>query len=410
MNVSSRQDYEAAVDLVTPSAVSQYLASRDWQLEARRDAVKEIWFLPGEAGNLARIMLPLATDYADFRQRFLDVLMALGQVYNIDAATLIEQIAATRADLFFVRLDQPMNDGTIPFRQAEITIESLYKMLRAAATTAHDPNHSHRGRRSNAVTEFLERDVRLGHTKPGSFVFTIVARLGPPERTTALASGLSATRTAESHTPFPRMAMTTLARGLETTRDLTRSFNDTTLESAAAFGLSAGLVESLEDIASAEGMRSLNLSFQWAAGGVTPSVGRQAIVLDRAAIDELPVVRERLVRREEPLRRVELIGTVRSLSREDAGPGEPDAATVVLIADVNGRVRPVTVTVTGEDHEWAIVAYQRKLPFTVTGDLSREGRGWSLGGNITVDSDFLRHHSSDRRRTSHGGGEPATRI
>lgn len=410
MSVSPRQDYEDAVDMVTPSAVSQYLASRNWHLEARRDTVKEIWRLPGEAGNLARVMLPLATDYADFRQRFHDVLMALGQVYDVDAATLIEEIAATRADLFFVRLDQPMNDGTIPFRQAEITIESLYKMLRAAATTAHDPNHSHRGRRSNAVTEFLERDVRLGHTKPGSFVFTIVARLGPPERTLETSARPSDTGTVGPHTPFPRMAMATLARGLETTRDLTRSFSDATLESAAAFGLSAGLVESLEDITAAEGMRSLNLSFRWAAGGMTPDVGRQTIVLDRAAIDELPVVRERLVRREEPPRRTELIGTVRSLSRENVGPDCPDAATIVLIADVNGRVRPVTVTVTGDDHEWAIVAYQRKLPFTVTGDLLREGRGWCLSGDITVNSDFLRHHSTDRQRPLADNGEPTTQA
>ncbi|WP_280263075.1 hypothetical protein [Nocardia abscessus] len=54
----------------------------------------------------------------------LDSLQALATIYDWDAALLVERIAAARADLFFVRLDQEMNDGTIPFRQAETTLEA----------------------------------------------------------------------------------------------------------------------------------------------------------------------------------------------------------------------------------------------------------------------------------------------
>ncbi|WP_433710926.1 hypothetical protein ACQP2U_32380 [Nocardia sp. CA-084685] len=163
---------------LSPPAVSQYLATHDWQLETRDQDVKEIWRLPGEDGLLGRIMLPLATDYVDFRGRFRDTLQALATIYDWDPAQLAEQIAAARADLFFVRLDQEMTDGTIPFRQAETTLEALFAMMKAAATTADDPTHSHRGRRSATVTDFLEDDIRLGHTKRGSFVFTVVTRLG----------------------------------------------------------------------------------------------------------------------------------------------------------------------------------------------------------------------------------------
>jgi hypothetical protein len=378
--------------MLTPAAVSQYLASHDWKLESRRDAVREIWRLPGDGGDLARIMLPLATGYADFTDRFQEALFALAHVYNIEASQLADHVTSTRADLFFVRLDQPMPDGTIPFRQAEMTIDALYKMLKAAATTAHDPNHSHRGRRSNVVNDFLEHDIRLGHTKRGSFVFTILARLG----STAPASGPTGIGTARSTipTPFPRAAMLTLAQALETTRDLTRSFDEAMIESAAEFGLSASLVESLEDIASPQSLRSLDLSFRWAAGEPAPVVGARSIVLDRDAINELPHVRERLMRREEPPRRETLIGSVRSLTREDTAPDEPETATIVLVADVHGKTRAINVTVTGQDHNWAILAYRGKLPFTVTGDLAREGRGWRLIDPI-VDDEFLRHHSGE---------------
>jgi len=39
-------------------------------------------------------MLPLATDFVDFPQRFLDALHALGQIYHWDPAQLAERITA----------------------------------------------------------------------------------------------------------------------------------------------------------------------------------------------------------------------------------------------------------------------------------------------------------------------------
>ncbi|GAA1264789.1 hypothetical protein [Saccharothrix xinjiangensis] len=390
MSASTANDYRELATTLAPSAVSQYLASHDWQLESRRDAVREIWRLPGARGDLARIMLPLATGYADFADRFQDALIALSEVYGVGASQLADHIVSARADLFFVRLDQPMADGTIPFKQAETTIDALYKMLKAAATTAHDPNHSHKGRRSNVVNDFLDHDVRLGHTQRGSFVFTILARLGDPAEPAPAADAAQPTVAPA----FSRSAMQTLAQALETTRNLTRALDESVIESAAQFGLSAGVVESLEDITAPQSLRSLDLSFRWAASEPAPAVGTRAIVLDRDAINGLPQVRERLVRREEPPRRETLIGSVRSLTREDTAPDEPESATIVLVADVRGKTRAVNVTVTGQDHDWAILAYRSKLPFTVTGDLSREGRGWRLSDPV-VDDGFLRHHSGE---------------
>jgi hypothetical protein len=385
VNTSSSDGYRAIATALTPPAVSRYLASHDWELEARHPNVREIWRLIGERGPLGRIMLPLATDFVDFPQRFLDALRAMGEIYGWSPAQLAERIMAARADLFFVRLDQAMTDGTIPFRQAEKTMDALFKMMKAAATTTADPTHSHRGRRPNSVTDFLDEDVRLGHTKAGSFVFTVVARLGDP---------LPPHEDGSAAVAFPRRVMETLATGLETTRDLARHWDDRTADHAGQLGLSAGLVESLQDLTQPGTLRSLDLSFDWATSEPRPPVGRVPIVVDRDVIAALPRIRERLVRREEPPRTETLVGTVRALTREDPCGEDRETATVVLAADVHGRARSVHVTLTGKDHEWAILAYRRKLPFTVTGDLVFERGVWRLTGVVTVDSSFLEHHES----------------
>ncbi|WP_194834590.1 hypothetical protein [Nocardia sp. XZ_19_369] len=365
---------------LSPPAVSQYLASHDWQLEARDHNVKEIWRLPGADGLLGRVMLPLATDYVDFPVRFRDTLQALAAIYDWDPAQLAERIAAARADLFFVRLDQEMTDGTIPFRQAEATLEALLTMMRAAATTADDPTHSHRGRRSATVTEFLEEDVRLGHTKPGSFVFTVVTRLGdvlPPHED------------GSPTVPFPRKVMTTLATGLQSTKQLALDWDESALDRSGQLGLSAGLVESVLELTQPETLRALDLSFDWAAAEPPPEVSTSRIIVDRNAMAGLPRVRERLVRREEPPRYTTLLGTVRTLNRDDLGDEDQEATSIVLSTHVDGRPRKVHVPLAGQEYAWAIRAHQSRQPIVVSGDLIFERGVWRLTGDISVDPSFI---------------------
>jgi hypothetical protein len=379
---SSVDNFSKVADTLSPPAVSQFLAANNWELEKRQPEVKEVWRLPhSDSVEQARIMLPLATDYADFKKRFSEVLHALAQINDWDPDQLLERIIATRADIFFIRLDQESIDGTIPFRQAEKSIAALYSMMKAAATTAANPLHSHRGRRPAIVTEFLDEDIRFGHTKRSSFIFTVVARLGDAMQL----------RTGEAEASFSRQVMETLARGLETTRDVSQSWDPGVLSSPGSHGISGTLVESVETLAESDTLRSLAFSFAWAVAEPRPSVGSAPIVLDRNLIAALPEVRERLVRQEAPPRRETLVGRVRALSRDEGDLDEDESATIQLVAEVQGRDRTVHINLAGEDHEWAITAYRNKLPFVVTGDLVYERRAWRLTGEIEVDPSFLRH-------------------
>jgi hypothetical protein len=105
---------------------------------------------------------------------------------------------------------------------------------------------------------------------------------------------------------------------------------------------------------------------------------------------ELPRVRERLVRQEEPPRQETLVGVVHGLQRDEAGPDDQETASVILVAEVRGRTRKVHMTLSGADHDWAVVAHRHKVPSTVTGMLAFERRAWRLT-DVEVDSSFLRH-------------------
>jgi hypothetical protein len=178
--------------------------------------------------------------------------------------------------------------------------------------------------------------------------------------------------------------METLARGLETTRDLAQGKSTVTVDQAIQSGLSAGLLESLEDIAGPEDLRSLELSFLWAATEARPNVGAEPIRLEHAQVAQLARVREELLREEEPPRRETLVGMVKSLARDDESLESGDSGSVVISAEVNGRRRNVHLTLSGEEHAQAIECYRRRLPLIVTGDLVFERQAWRLVGNIEV--------------------------
>lgn len=391
MTTSTLDSFAEAAQALTPPAVSQYLAAHDWSLE-RQDSAKQVWLSAGsgKTATATRLMLPMDPDYADFANRFADALLSLGRVYGWSASDLQEQISSTRADLLFVRLDQSMPDGTIPFRQAERSIDALYKMLRAAATTTADPNHSHLGKRPANVSSFLDDYIRLGHTKRGSFVFTVVVRLDDNYNA-------SAGDTRDDDINFSRRVMETLARGLGTTRELTKTWDPRVLESPGASGVSSKLIESLEELTGTEALRSVGLKFDWSLAVPRPNIDVDTVVFDREAALSLPEIREKLVRREEPPRRETIIGSVRSLTREEDDPDDSESGIVQISAEVDGKVRVVHVPLSGEDHQWAIFAYQRRIPFTVTGDLVYERRAWRLVGNIVVDSEFLEYEVQRRR-------------
>jgi hypothetical protein len=378
---------------VTPNAVRQWLAAERWSLVQSRQGVAELWGRPdGEHEDpIENVLLPLATSYVDFERRFRSVLEDLQRAYRLSLTELVQEIAAVSTDLFFVRLDQTTLDGTIPFKQATSLLNSIQKMVRAAATSAANPEHSHTGRRPAAVTEFLEEDLRFGHTKRGSFIITVAARLDDPavhEGSQSLDIG-AREPSETSLKPFSRQVMETLASGLTATKrhlaegERIADYED--FESARVDGMSYELVQSLLEVADVEGLRSVDLSFQWATAGPPPPVAEE-VKIESSELERLEAVRDRLKKVDVPEEQT-LMGRVTDLSREDIGGGQEERS-ILLEAEFAGGLKKIKVPLTAGDYDWAIYAHQSRLPFTVTGTPVRRGR-WVMEGTILVDRRFL---------------------
>lgn len=264
-------------------------------------------------------------------------------------------------------------------------------MIRSAAITADNLLASGRGRTSATVNDFLNDDVRMGHTKHGSFIITVAARLddASAELDTSQTS-VGRSQSDDRPISFTRQVMTTLARGLSVTKQIAESSpNAPALEAAMNAGMRLPMIKALRSMGNNEGVRSIDLSFEWAPIEPQREKVDSEIKLSRETVLLLDKVEDRLVR-EEPPREVTLTGPVVELRRgERVGGDDAERGEIVVRADVDGVWKRVTVELSGVDYDDAIAAHRQQLPFVVSGVLEKVKRSWALTSRVKVDRSFL---------------------
>jgi hypothetical protein len=383
------------VDILQPRNVAEYLASQAWACLADKP-FGQLWALPDQpTGKISSIMLPKDPMGADYYPRINESLTLLTKILGMSASELAEAVSSVHADLFFVRVDQSMQDGTIPLRQATKLLENIDQMIKSAALSAFNPFHSGRGGIPGQVRDFLEEDVRMGHTKRGSFIITVAARhdelmLRPKAEPNETATPSVAK--GEASETYTRHVMTTLSTALDATRRHIgggRDFMD--LEEAVEAGVRLPMVEALSDMGSTKGLKALDMSFNWSQSQPLPEPQvASEVIFDVGSLEKLDTLRARFSREVVPQDEI-IVGPVTELRRGEHHDPKMESGEVVIRADVEGRLRNVKVELSGEDYDWAILAHRERLPFTVSGNLGKKGNSWALTGNVIADTTFLRH-------------------
>lgn len=395
--MSAFSDLPADLDL-SPESVAAYLGSSGWSLIDAND-LAQIWELSEGSHIEARLRLPTDTSLGDFAPRFHEALARLCLVNDWTAQQLAVQVVSARSDVMYIRADQVAADGSIPLVQAESMLKGANALLLSAALSTVRPRSEHKGRRPDLARDFVRDDVRMGHTQRGSFIITILTHLGEDEvvplddeDSTALhdaqVKALSLPEDEAKHEiarlqvgadlgevripPFERRVMATLARGLDSVREMALHTGAHTLDEAVARGLSANMVDALNGMTQYDGLRSLDLSFSWAKAEQVAPPSVAEVRVDRDVIPALESLRTRLERRP-PEPDVETIyGQVTRLER-----GADDESGIVTVSGAVGKAsRTVRIELSGRLYNDAIRAHRTRSTVTATGVLSKRGNAF----------------------------------
>lgn len=228
-----------------------YLASRGWQHEGSwRGAM--VWTL----GSSGRLLVPAHrddTEYADDEELLVMALRKLAKLEDRPEREVLLDITEPAVDTPSFQLEPETPSGTIPLPQGLRALQGIHDLLRTAAQTVETgPRLLFTGPRSRQIDTFLGR-VRLGTTRPGSYIFDArIPITQPPSRSTAISW---------NDELAGRDVMVTLHKALHATHAAATSFQSEAFDDHVEEGVSANLCAALAQLSST---RPFTITFGWA--------------------------------------------------------------------------------------------------------------------------------------------------
>lgn len=370
--------YDAIKDL-KPRMVEKFLALTGWNKEEERADVSQLWI---NHERNAQIFLPLDDTYRDFGARFSEALRGISIIHQLRGEALGLEIMSAGSDILLLRADQATVDGTIPLLEAQRLLDGAQKLVTSAACTTINPRASIKGRRPNRVNDFVEDSVRMGHTLRGSFALSIFATID--ERSEGGASDTKAEAAEKRPRPFARQVFSNLASALNASNGLLRNdqWSQESLNIAVKSGVSAELLESLEEMAKNGGFRSLDMRFKWSPLEPTTEseVTFERTTIHREAIDRAEPIVESL-KRKALTKPTSMIGHVTRLERD---PYDKTGIAVIEgvfnVPEITSRT--LRVPLAGGQYRAAIRAHSQRFPVVVEGVIEKSGRSYETIGRV----------------------------
>ncbi|RBQ20608.1 hypothetical protein DP939_05815 [Spongiactinospora rosea] len=316
----------------------------------------------------ARLLIPPQRIYPDDDELLHEAVVKLAALEERSEEDVRLDITEPLVDTLDIRTLPATPSGTIPLLSGAKAVDSIVEILDTSARTFEEGARLiFSGRRSSGVQEFLSQ-VRLGVSKPGSYIFT--ARIPVATSSHHQASLFDD----EEPAPLGRQVLETLERALRAAHTAcdrvirgTATFD--VIEDYVEDGLSADFCEALSGLAGQGTDRPFDVSFGWARGLAAPSSetirfsATMASVLGQAAKQLRELAR---------VGHATITGMIEDL--HDDGVGSPRIKIRgELQTSADTVTRAVWVVVDNVTYGQAGDLHYRRLPVQVSGDLVMTG-------------------------------------
>lgn len=353
--------------------VAGYLRSRGWQKADTIRDVASVWVLPSPGDQQAEVILPTDRSVGDFAIRMAELLRALSVIERRAAIDILTDITVATADVMRLSLvGQTYDDGTVPIETGTRLVSLARDAVLAAATATDVPRAVLPTRRPERAVEFV-RKVRMGQTERGSYVLTLHSPVHPKlEHQLKLAPDDD-----NSHLPYERRVMLTLAHALEATRqaaaDAAATGSSSRFKEAVKLGVSANLCDAVAGMLEAPETQGVHLNFTWSPTRPEQTHAPSSVSFDRGAAAFISEA-ARIFRAQSPQTDVEVEGEVIQLKRPSGfRGGEVSIATVL-----DGRPHVVHQVLDAPDYLDAIDAHRGEVRVRCRGELIRRGGRYIL--------------------------------
>ncbi|MBG1271255.1 hypothetical protein [Nostoc sp. WHI] len=366
---------------INPLEVASYLETQGWKEQSQINDIASVWTLELGQGDNVEILLPLNPEFRDFSARMSEVLQNLEIVENRSQLEIITNLKTPLAEIIQISVNHSeIINGSIPIYQGVQLFESAKKLMWSAASSAVQPKPYFKGGSFSEVTDYMQK-LRLGNTKEGSYVLTIISPLKVDNYQSSDCFERKVTRTL-----FQALNIISLAH------EQKLSERESFLNEAIEEGVSANLCDALSHMINNDNDPSLSFNLTCSKALDHPSNIPLEIKLNKQVLSVITEVRNQLKSRKNTLGRNQkailidtialplsskqelLHSTIKGLVIKLEWFGGNEKAKVTVRTLIEDEEKEVIIEVNRRDYLIAFQANLDQIPIICNGHLIKENK------------------------------------
>ncbi len=355
-----------ALSALSPTAVAAYLRARGWSAVESDHSFAVFERLEGE--ETVGLEVPLRTSAGDYERRLAELIHNLELIERRSQLDIYRDLIHANQDVVRLSVDVP-DPGRMGLEEASTLFSATRDLVLAAACSTHTRRAYFPNRKPLRAMEYI-RKVRLAAPEAGSFVVVLESPVAPALSTAPPLPDPIAE-------PFERAVVVMLATAGARVR---QSIGETTATGSldkfadgVQAGVNANYCDALVRLLEEDEGRNVVLSFSWAASRPVQGAAPSRLAFSRTDAEILRAA-ARYLKERAPITGFELSGAVTRL--QSAAPTAGGEVTIAGLVD--GGIRQVSVSLTGDDYQRALHAHHQELEVSVEGELVRDGRSYRL--------------------------------
>ncbi len=360
---------EMTVEL-NPHAVCKYLDNMGWtQLRINRDDVKVYQFVQGE--NFSQVRIPLNKELSDYKESMYSAIKTIAQVENKSEEQVMLYLLNPNTDILKIRLDKKeQTPGSISFDDAIRLYDSAKKLIAATTLDVINPKKIHAGRTDEQVQSFMNQ-CRFGQTEIGSYIVSIVcpfAELSSDDEYKQLSIFSEEEECAQSLT---RLMTNKL---MDNVGAIKKKIDDGDLSFLASdkCDISVNFFEALRGMSFESKNSNIEFFAEWSPVVKNNRSEISRIKLSNDYYQPIEYVINQI--REVVKEQTEVIGKIKQLKATPSVDKRETGTIVVAYVDTDTKAKSVTVNLTKEDYDEAVLAHKAGKTVKIVGDLEKSGR------------------------------------
>ncbi|NUW06802.1 hypothetical protein G6W47_07640 [Streptomyces sp. CAI-21] len=347
---------------IGPEEVRSYLHSQGW-VSVAQSPLAQIW-KDGARGEW-EVLVPLHTQAADFDKRLRILISDLVHAEQRDQNSIESDIASIFLDVTNLRAaHSSLIDDSIPLQAGYELFGSAQKFVVASAAATIRRQGYFRNMPLRAREH--AKNVRLGHTKRGSYIVPILSQARAPEL--VYEANQEHIDIAVEETLFDRRVTATMSRALDTLSALvsgSRTPNSSDINDAVGEGVSRELCRAVEAVIKSDAVDELDISFNWSKVSSAPAGSATSVKFERGSEGIVGMVSEYLLSAPQAAEHV-IYGVITELKRR---PGDA-TGRVGIETLLGGRRKIVWMDLVDDAYHLAVRCHDRGVPVSARGVLN----------------------------------------